>query len=69
MAQQTTLKEFESVFPRLEQDLVDWAKQYKLPQEQLDWYTKVGQHRPRGTRDSCRGRLQIHKYTERETLG
>jgi len=40
MAQQTTLKEFESVFPRLEQDLVDWAKQYKLPQEQLDWYTK-----------------------------
>ncbi|KAJ1329593.1 farnesyl diphosphate synthase [Microdochium nivale] len=39
MAKQTTLQEFEAVFPRLEQDLVDWAKQYKLPKEQLDWYT------------------------------
>jgi len=40
MAKKTTLQEFESVFPKLQQDLVDWAKSYKLPQEQLDWYKK-----------------------------
>ncbi|KXJ93216.1 isoprenoid synthase domain-containing protein [Microdochium bolleyi] len=40
MAQQTTLQEFESVFPKLEQDLIEWAKKYNLPKEQLDWYTK-----------------------------
>ena len=41
MAKQTTLKEFEAVFPKLEEDLVQWAKTYNLPQEQLDWYKKV----------------------------
>jgi hypothetical protein len=41
MAQKTTLQEFESVFPKLEEDLVAWAKQYNLPKEQLDWYKKV----------------------------
>ncbi|KAI8627645.1 terpenoid synthase [Xylariaceae sp. FL1651] len=40
MATQTTLKEFETVFPKLEEDLLAWAKQYKLPQEYLDWYKK-----------------------------
>jgi hypothetical protein len=41
MAQKTTLQEFESVFPKLEAALLDHAKTYKLPQEQLDWYKKV----------------------------
>ncbi|KAK3374045.1 farnesyl pyrophosphate synthetase [Lasiosphaeria ovina] len=38
MAQKTTLKEFESVFPKLEEILVEHAKKYNLPSEQLDWY-------------------------------
>ncbi|KAL6402336.1 putative farnesyl-pyrophosphate synthetase [Ilyonectria robusta] len=42
MAQKTTLKEFESVYPKLEEALLDHARSYKLPQEQLDWYKKVG---------------------------
>ena len=41
MAQKTTLKKFESVYPKLEAALLDHAKSYKLPQEQLDWYKKV----------------------------
>ncbi|KAI1821562.1 terpenoid synthase [Xylaria intraflava] len=40
MATKTTLKEFESVFPRLEEDLLSWAKQYNLPQQYLEWYKK-----------------------------
>ncbi|CAM1508231.1 Fc.00g050790.m01.CDS01 [Cosmosporella sp. VM-42] len=40
MAQKTTLKEFESVYPKLEAALLDHAKSYKLPQEQLDWYKR-----------------------------
>lgn len=42
MAQKTTLQEFESVFPKLQEALLEHAKSYKLPQEQLDWYRKVG---------------------------
>ncbi|KAI1762719.1 terpenoid synthase [Hypoxylon sp. FL1150] len=41
MAKKTTLKEFESVFPKLEEDLLAWVKQYNLPQEQQEWYKKV----------------------------
>ena len=37
----TTLKEFESVWPRIVADLQDHCKQYKLPQQPLDWFTKV----------------------------
>ncbi|KAI5867245.1 terpenoid synthase [Durotheca rogersii] len=40
MAKPTTLAEFESVFPRLEGDLIAWVKEYNLPQEQLDWFKK-----------------------------
>ncbi|KAF7554245.1 hypothetical protein G7Z17_g3091 [Cylindrodendrum hubeiense] len=40
MAQKTTLKEFESVYPKLKEALLDHARSYKLPKEQLDWYTK-----------------------------
>ncbi|KKY32012.1 putative farnesyl pyrophosphate synthetase [Diaporthe ampelina] len=38
MAQRTTLKEFEAVFPKLEADLIEHAESYKLPQKQIDWY-------------------------------
>lgn len=41
MAKQTTLDEFNAVFPKLEEVLLDHARSYKLPQEQLDWYKKV----------------------------
>ncbi|KAI1661249.1 terpenoid synthase [Daldinia decipiens] len=41
MAKRTTLKEFESVFPKLEEDILAWAKQYNLPQQQQDWYKKM----------------------------
>ncbi|KAI1305653.1 farnesyl pyrophosphate synthetase [Xylaria venustula] len=40
MATKTTLKEFEAVFPKLEEDLLNWAKQYNLPQQYLEWYQK-----------------------------
>ncbi|KAJ8126874.1 hypothetical protein O1611_g6764 [Lasiodiplodia mahajangana] len=38
MATKTTLKEFESVFPKLEEDLLNWAKSYNLPEQYLAWY-------------------------------
>ena len=41
MAKATTLKEFESVFPKLEEALMEQAKSYKLPEEQLKWYQAV----------------------------
>lgn len=41
MAQKTTLQEFESVFPKLEADLVEHAQKYNLPQKELDWYKAV----------------------------
>lgn len=45
MPQPTTLQEFESVWPRIVADLKDHCKQYNLPQQSLDWFTKVpGNH-------------------------
>ena len=41
----TTLKEFESVWPRIVADLEGHCKQYKLPQQSLDWFIKVGSTR------------------------
>ena len=41
MAQTTTLKEFESVFPKLEETLLEYAKAYKLPEQMLNWYKQV----------------------------
>lgn len=41
MAKKTTLKEFESVFPKLEEDLLAWVKQYNLPEQQQKWYKQV----------------------------
>lgn len=37
----TTLKEFESVWPRIVADLEGHCKQYQLPQQSLDWFVKV----------------------------
>jgi farnesyl diphosphate synthase len=42
MAKNTTLKEFESVFPKLVEDILDHAKQYNLPEEFVQWYKAVG---------------------------
>ncbi|KAG9193357.1 farnesyl diphosphate synthase [Alternaria panax] len=36
----TTLKDFESVWPRIVADLQEHCKQYKLPQQSLDWFIK-----------------------------
>jgi hypothetical protein len=41
MAQTTTLKKFESIFPKLVEDILDHAKQYKLPEEFVSWYKAV----------------------------
>ncbi|KAI0380814.1 terpenoid synthase [Hypomontagnella monticulosa] len=41
MAKNTTLKDFESVFPKLTEDLLASARVYDLPQEQQDWYKKM----------------------------
>lgn len=41
MAQTTNLKEFEAVFPKLEEALVEHAKSYNLPKQALDWYKRV----------------------------
>lgn len=41
MAQKTTLKEFESVWPKLEEALLDHAKSYKLPAAELAWLKRV----------------------------
>ncbi|EGS21018.1 putative farnesyl pyrophosphate protein [Thermochaetoides thermophila DSM 1495] len=40
MAKKTTLKEFESVFPKLEEVLLEHAKSYNLPGQALEWYKK-----------------------------
>ncbi len=42
MAKMTTLKEFEAVFPKLEEALLDHARQYKLGEYELEWYKRVG---------------------------
>lgn len=41
MAQKTTLKEFEAVYPKLEEALLDHARSYKLPEKELNWLKKV----------------------------
>lgn len=41
MAQKTTLKEFEAVYPKLEEALLDHARSYKLPETELTWLKKV----------------------------
>ncbi|KAF6808348.1 polyprenyl synthetase [Colletotrichum sojae] len=41
MAKKTTLAEFESVFPKLEEVLLEHAQKYKLPEAELAWYKKA----------------------------
>jgi farnesyl diphosphate synthase len=41
MAKATTLKEFESVFPKLVEDILENATKYNLPTEFVAWYKKV----------------------------
>ena len=41
MAQQTTIGEFEAVFPKLEEVLLEHAQSYKLPAQALEWYKNV----------------------------
>ncbi|KAK7430396.1 hypothetical protein QQZ08_003144 [Neonectria magnoliae] len=48
MAQKTNLKEFESVYLKLEEALLDHARSYKLPQEQLEWYKRSLEANPLG---------------------
>ncbi|KAG0646597.1 Farnesyl pyrophosphate synthase [Hyphodiscus hymeniophilus] len=38
MAKTTTLKEFESIFPKLTEDILDDAKQHNLPEAFVEWY-------------------------------
>jgi farnesyl diphosphate synthase len=38
MAKKTTLKEFEAVFPKLEEVLVQHVRKYNLPDEQVNWF-------------------------------
>ncbi|ROT39227.1 farnesyl pyrophosphate synthetase [Sodiomyces alkalinus F11] len=40
MAQKTTLKEFEAVFPKLEEVLLQDTQKYNLPKEQQEWFKK-----------------------------
>ncbi|KAL6807189.1 terpenoid synthase [Trichoderma sp. SZMC 28013] len=48
MAQKTTLKEFEAVYPKLEEALLDHAKSYKLPEKELEWFKKNLEVNPLG---------------------
>ncbi|UKZ72949.1 hypothetical protein TrVFT333_000586 [Trichoderma virens FT-333] len=48
MAQKTTLKEFEAVYPKLEEALLDYAKSYKLPEKELNWLKKNFEVNPLG---------------------
>ncbi|KAH0533159.1 hypothetical protein TsFJ059_001761 [Trichoderma semiorbis] len=48
MAQKTTLKEFEAVYPKLEEALLDHAKSYKLPEKELEWLKKNLEVNPLG---------------------
>jgi hypothetical protein len=41
MAQTTTLKEFESIFPTLVEDLLAHGSSYGAPKLALDWYKAV----------------------------
>lgn len=41
MAKQTTIQEFEAVFPKLEAALLEHTASYKLPKKETDWYKLV----------------------------
>lgn len=41
MAKTTTLREFESIFPKLVEDILEFTKKYNLPEDFVDWYKRV----------------------------
>lgn len=45
-----TLKEFETVFPKLVEDLKAHCNKYNLPTQSLDWFEKVRTGMSRGVR-------------------
>ncbi|KAK0383597.1 hypothetical protein NLU13_9508 [Sarocladium strictum] len=46
--QKTTLKEFESVYPKLEEAILDHARSYKLPEAELKWFKESLEVNPLG---------------------
>lgn len=46
IAPSNKLQDFEAVFPKLVKDLEDNAKQYKIPEEALKWYSNVRSQTP-----------------------
>lgn len=81
MAQKTTLEEFEGVYPKLEEVLLDHAKSYNIPTTELEWYKKNLEINPLGGKcnrgmsvpDSVslllEKKLTEHEYFEAATLG
>jgi farnesyl diphosphate synthase len=41
MASTTKRADFEAIFPKLAQDILDHAKRYNLPDNALEWFEKV----------------------------
>ncbi|OOG00061.1 hypothetical protein ASPCADRAFT_203957 [Aspergillus carbonarius ITEM 5010] len=41
MSTTTARADFEAIFPSLREDLLDYAKQYKLPQNAVEWFEKA----------------------------
>jgi farnesyl diphosphate synthase len=40
MAKRTTLQEFEAVWPKVREAILDHARSYKLPADELEWFKK-----------------------------
>ncbi|KAF9881239.1 farnesyl pyrophosphate synthetase [Colletotrichum karsti] len=60
MAKKTTLAEFESVFPKLEEVLLEHAQKYNLPTEELAWYKKASTPPPPTTPSPPGSSLEIN---------
>ncbi|KAI5365267.1 Putative polyprenyl synthetase, isoprenoid synthase domain superfamily [Septoria linicola] len=57
-----TLKEFESVFPKLVEDLKEECQQYKLPEQALTWFEKSLYHNTLGGK--CNRGLSVIDTTQ-----
>lgn len=44
MAKSAKLEKFESIFPKLVEDLLDHAKTYNLPDQAVNWFKDVRAH-------------------------
>jgi farnesyl diphosphate synthase len=81
MAKRTTLQEFEAVWPKVREAILDHARSYKLPADELEWFKKslevntVGGKCNRGMSvpDSVslllEAPLSEEQYTQAATLG